>query len=236
MKIILTVFLLAATLGSYSQKTLFYVYDDSAKLVLDGNDLVADFTTKVNSIKHVIDSQPLAILNTRPFLIFYSPKANKVNLPIWHQVIPEQKKFFTELSGDEKAGEKMFGHFFNGFYLPHELGHALQHAAKKTEPNLYQNEYVANTIAILYWRKMGRTEELNQCYQYAKKIVKQLADPVPQGEDAVKYFNEHYAELGADPYKYGYFQFAQFVRIYEDKSLKNFDDFIRDFLVSPIKN
>ena len=236
MKIILTLLLLLTTLGSYSQKDLFSVYNDSAKLVLDANHLVADFTTKVNAIKHVIDSQPLAILNTKPFLIFYSPKANKVNLPIWHQVIPEQKKFFTELSGNEKEGVRMFGYFFNGFYLPHELGHALQHAAKKTEQNLYKNEYVANTIAILYWRKIHRSEELNQCYQYAKKIIKQLPDPVPQGEDPIKYFNEHYAELGADPYKYGYFQFAQFVKIYEDKSLTSFDDFIRDFLVSSINN
>lgn len=30
----------------------------------------------------------------------------------------------------------------------------------------------------------------------------------------------------ADPYKYGYFQFAQFIKIYEDKTLKNFDAYI----------
>lgn len=61
-------------------------------------------------------------------------------------------------------------------------------------------------------------------------MVRQLADPVPSGEDPVKFFNEHYQELGADPYKYGYFQFSQFVQIYENKSLNDFDTFIREFL------
>lgn len=230
---ILTVILLACTLSSYSQKKLFSVYTDSASLVKDANELVADFASRINAISPVMDSLPLAILNTRPFLIFYSPKANKVNLPIWEQVITAQKKFFYELGGSEEAGRKMFGSFFNGFYLPHELGHALQHAAKRSEPNLYQNEYIANTIAILYWRKVNRKDELEQCYKYAKKITGELPNPVPTGEDPIKYFNEHYAELGADPYKYGYYQFAQFVKIYEDKELPGFETYIQKFLAVP---
>lgn len=236
MKKLLTLIILLVNLSCYSQKKLFYSYTDSATLVQDANHVVADFTAKVNAVIPAFDSRPVAILNTKPFLIFYSSKANRVNLPIWHQVIPVQKKFFAELSGSEKEGKKMFGFFFNGFYLPHELGHALQHDAKKSEPNLYQNEYVANEIAMLYWRKVKRTKELRQCYQYAKKIMIKLTSPVPEGEDPVKYFNEHYQELGADPYKYGYYQFAQFVKIYEDKTLKSFDEFIREFLTQQTKN
>ncbi len=170
MKKILTILILLLNLNGYSQKKLFYAYADSAILVQDANKVVADFTTRVNAMIPAFASRPVAVLNTKPFLIFYSSKANKVNLPIWHQVIDVQKKFFAELSGSEKEGKKMFGFFFNGFYLPHELGHALQHAAKKSEPDLYQNEYVANEIAILYWRKVKRTKELKKCYQYARKI------------------------------------------------------------------
>ncbi len=69
-----------------------------------------------------------------------------------------------------------------------------------------------------------------------KENISELPSPVPAGEDPVKYFNEHYQELGADPYKYGYYQFAQFVKIYEDKTLKSFDNFITDFLNKPAKN
>lgn len=231
MKKIITFIILLSTFTAYSQKKFFRLYSDSAELVQDANQIVADFTAKVELISSVFNSHPKAILNTKPFLIFYSPKSNLVNLPIWSQVIPAQKKFFYELGGNENKGEKIFGLFFNGFYLPHELGHALQKAADKRETSLYQNEYFANTVAILYWRKANRTKELRRCYVFAKQMVSQLPNPVPEGEDPIKYFNEHYQELGADPYKYGYYQFAQFTKIYEDKSLKGFDDFVREYLI-----
>jgi len=230
MKKVIIFLALLNSFHSYSQNKLFKVYNDSADLVNDANELVADFVSRVNKIAYVIDSTPVAILNTKPFLIFYSPRSNQVNLPIWHQVILPQKKFFTELGGGEKQGEKMFGHFFNGFYLPHELGHALQKMAKIKPANFYSNEYVANEIAIQYWRSVNRKNELKECYKFAKKIVKDLPSPVPAGEDPIKYFNEHYSELGADPYKYGYYQFAQFIKIYEDKKLMGFEDYIRNFL------
>ena len=206
------------------------MYTDSVSLVNDANEIVTDFTDKVNAISPVFTSKTEAILNTKPFLIFYSPKANKINLPMWDQVIPAQKEFFYKLGGTEAKGKEMFGLFFNGFFLPHEMGHALQNAANKRKGDLYQNEYFANTVAILYWKRANRTEELRKCYEYAKQMVRQLPNPVPEGEDPIKYFNEHYAELGADPYKYGYYQFAQFTKIYEDKTLEGFDQFIEDFL------
>jgi hypothetical protein len=230
MKRILTFSILFISLGAYSQKKFFHLYPDSAILVQDANFIVANFSAHLNAISPLFSSKPKAILNTKPFLIFYSPKYNQVNLPIWDQVIPQQKEFFYKLGGNEKKGKEIFGLFFNGFYLPHELGHAIQSAANKRESDLFQNEYFANTIAILYWRKAMRTKELRQCYKYAKQMVRQLANPVPEGEDPIKYFNEHYEELGADPFKYGYYQFAQFVEIYENKTLKGFDEFISEFL------
>ena len=230
MKQIFTFCILFISLGAYSQKKFFHLYLDSALLVQDANYIVADFSVNLNAISPVFSSHPKAILNTKPFLIFYSPKSNQVNLPIWDQVIPQQKDFFYKLGGNEKKGKEIFGLFFNGFYLPHELGHAIQNAANKRESNLYQNEYFANTIAILYWRKVKRTKELRKCYKYAKQMVRKLPNPAPPGENAIKYFNEHYQELGADPYKYGFYQFAQFVEIYENKTLKGFDEFISIFL------
>jgi len=230
MKRLLTLLTFCISFTAFSQEKLFRTYTDSVALVADANVVANDFADKVNIISPVFVSKPVAILNTKPFLIFYSPKANQVNLPIWDQVIPAQKEFFYKLGGSPEKGKEMFGLFFNGFFLPHEMGHALQKAANRRESDLYQNEYLANTMAILYWRKVDRTKELRQCYEYAKEMVRQLPDPVPEGEDPIKYFNEHYAELGADPYKYGYYQFAQFTKIYEDKTLKNFDEFISEYL------
>ena len=230
MKKFIIIFWLAASVNAIGQQNFFKPYTDSIKLVEDANIIVSDFTSRVNAIEFVMANQPRSIMNTRPFLIFYSPKSNVVNLPLWEQVMPAQKDFFYKLAGDSVEGRELFGLFFNGFYLPHELGHALQNFAKRNKFNLYEGEYFANVVAILYWRKMNRITELEQCYNYAKQIVGKLPDPVPEGEDPENYFNEHYAELGADPSKYGYFQFAQFVKIYEDKSLPGFDEFVKKYL------
>lgn len=232
MKTLPTVLAILLSYTATSQDQLFKMYTDSTALVQDANAVVKEFTTRVNAIAPVFDNPPQAILNTQVYLISYSPKANKINLPIWEQVIPPQKQFFIELSGGEDKGKEMFGLFFNGFYLPHELGHALQKAADKMTDDLYQNEYFANTVAMLYWRKTDHDNELRDCYEFAKKMMGQLPNPVPEGEDPVSYFNNNYEALGSDPYKYGYFQFAQFVEIYENPSLPSFDDFIKAF-VSP---
>ena len=213
-----------------AQQRLFTTYTVSSALVSDAEWVIRDFVNRVNDISPVISSKPVAILNTRPYLIFYSPKSNQVNLPIWHQVIEPQKEFFNQLAGSEQKGKEVFGLFFNGFYLAHELGHALKNAIKISDTSLYANEYSANVIAILYWKEVQRTEDLKRCYQYAKKFLAQLKNPVPDGEDPVAFFNTHYNELGADPYKYAYFQFNQFVQIYEGESTGNFRDYIKSYL------
>lgn len=139
MKKILFLFLLFFNLVLHAQDKLFQVYTDSATLVKDANNLVNGFVQQVNMIKPVFVSQPVAILNTQPFLIFYSAKANKINLPMWQQVIEQQKDFFYEIAGNKTAGAKIFGLFFNGFYLPHELGHALQNVSgKKDRQSIYE--------------------------------------------------------------------------------------------------
>jgi hypothetical protein len=117
MKKLLVLIILLISFGAFSQKKFFRVYNDSAILVQDANGIVADFSANLNAISPVFTTQPNAIVNTKPFLIFYSPKSNQVNLPMWSQVIPQQKEFFYKLGGNEKKGKEIFGLFFNGFYL-----------------------------------------------------------------------------------------------------------------------
>ena len=45
-----------------------------------------------------------------------------------------------------------------------------------------------------------------------------------------EYFTKNYFKATEDPYNYGYMQFKQFIEIYEDKSLPDFDSFIKSYL------
>ncbi|MDQ8005920.1 MAG: hypothetical protein REI64_14045 [Pedobacter sp.] len=229
-KIIIGILVFLCLVGTSvsAQNKLFETHTDSAKLVDNANLLIKQFIVDVNKIKPDLKLKTTGVLNTKPFLIFYNSRQDVVNLPLWSQVIAPQKDFFYKLAGSENEGVKVFGLLFNGFYLAHELGHAAQTSAQKTIADKYDNEYFANVVAVLYWKKIGKRKELDACYKYAKIILKQLSNPVPTGEDERTYFTANYAKLSVDPYKYGYFQFSQLVKIYEDKTLPDFDTFIKE--------
>lgn len=213
---------------SFAQQKWFTLYTDSTALVKDANDITSLFISDIQKIKSDIPLDIKTILNTSPYLIYYENKT--VNLPLWSQVITEQKSFFYDVAGSEADGKNVFGLFFNGFYLPHELGHGLQHSVEKSLKGSYENEYFANTVAILWYRKHGRIPELKDCYNYAKKIWAKLPNPVPQGMTIEAYFSKNYEQASENPYTYGYMQFKQFIDIYEDVSLPDFDAFMQNYL------
>ncbi len=123
----------------------------------------------------------------------------------------------------------MFGLFFNGFYLVHELGHQLESYVQTNTKNAYGSEYFANQIAILWWRKNGNQKELKQCYDLIINLLPKLKNPVPNGQSMEDFFTKNYEQAATDPYVYGYMQFNQFKKIYEDNSLPDFDAFIKKY-------
>lgn len=216
-----------------AQKNWFTLYNDSAALVTDAKSITAAFTKDIKKIKPSIDLDVKALLNTTPYLIYYygEGSARTANLPKWDQVIEPQKQFFYEVGGSEAEGKKMFGLFFNGFYLPHELAHAVEHTTKGVLKGSYQEEFFANIVAMLWWKKQGRTAELKACYKMAKKVWAKLPKPnIPAGSSIEDYFTKNYEQASKDPYVYGYMQFKQFIMVYEDKSLTDFDSYMMKYL------
>lgn len=226
---------LLSMLGSsvFAQKDWFTVYTDSLALVKDANLVASQFIADAVKAQPSIKFDVKAILNTTPYLIYYEDngKVKTVNLPLWSQVIQEQKAFFYEVAGSEADGKKVFGLFFNGFYVPHELGHAMQEIKDISQSSVsYKNEYFANMVAIMWWKKQQKTAELQQCYEYAKKMFAKLPNPVTDGSSVEAFFTKNYEEASQNPYTYGYMQFKQFIEIYETKNLPDFDTFVSSYL------
>ena len=211
-----------------AQSKWFTLYQDSVALVKDATILSEKFKKDVYKFKKDNKFTTTTILNTTPYLIFFDGQ-NKVNIPLWSQVLPELKTFTKEVTGSEEEGKRMFGLFFNGFYLIHEYGHAYQETYNRasSKPS-YQNEYLANTIAMLYWRKVGKKKELKQCYELAKKMFAKLPNPVPKGISKEEYFTKNYEEATKNPSVYAYMQFGQYIEIYEDKNLPDFNRYMKN--------
>lgn len=222
-------FLLASPIVS-GQNQWFSTYADSVALVKESTRLTDVFKADLKKLKPELDFKTSVILNTTPYLIYYGEDDN-VNLPLWSQVIPPIKGFTAQVAGTETEGERMFGLFFNGFYLPHELGHALQfYVDKKNADVSFKNEYLANEIAMLWWRKQGKDKELKACYELAKSMYAKLPNPVPEGQTVEEFFTKNYVQAASDPFVYGYMQFGQFIKVYEDKTLPDFDTYITNYL------
>ena len=212
-----------------AQNQIFKTYQDKVALQKDAENLIELFTNDLKKIEPTISFDIKTRINTTPYLIYYDGK-NEVSLPYWGEVIPPLKQFLTQVSGSEEKGKEVFGLFFNGFYIPHELGHALQEKTEGGIENGYESEYFANTIAILWWRKQGKENDLKKCYEYTKEILKKLPNPVPEGKTKEQYFSENYRVATQDPNVYGWMQFSQFVNIYEDQTLPDFDTFVSDYI------
>lgn len=217
-----------------AQKNWFTTYKDSVALLKDASQISNQFIITANKIFPNSNFKPKVILNTTPYLIYYDAELNTVNLPFWDKVLPELKQFTVEVTGSEEEGKKMFGLFFNGFYLTHELAHALQYALLPEESQVsYANEFLANQITMMYWKKIGKQKELKQCYVFAKKMFAKLPNPIPEGQTKEVFFTKNYIEATKNPFVYAYMQFGQFIEIYESKTVLSYDDFLKSKLQKP---
>ena len=225
----LTLLILFLSSFAYSQQNWFKIYSDKNTLEKDGVEIGNKFISDAKILLPNLKNEPRIIVNTTPYGIYYDGNEKTVNLPLWDELTPINKKFFEKITGNKKEGKKLFGFMFNGFYLSHELGHWLTYHITGNVGS-YQDEYMANTIAMLWWKKQGKTKELKSIYKILKKIMKTYPNPVPKGESVEKYFTENYMKILNDEENfamiYGFMQFSQFIQIYEDKSLPSFDDFL----------
>ncbi len=217
----------------FAQNGWFKTYTDSIILLSDANRIKDQFSRDIKKIKPNSKFKVDLIFDTTPNLIFINN--DTIHLPLWEEVDGNFKGLLEQLAGGAENGKEVFGLFFNGFYLAHELGHGFQFTVeKRSELREYEMEYFANTISILWWRKQKKEAELKRCYEYAKIMLKDYPDPFPSGVDKKNYFSENYNDLQLDSNLfariYPYVQFNQFIEIYEDKSLTDFDNFVKAYL------
>ena len=109
--------MLCSTVHMVGQKGWFTLYQDSTMLVKDAEKITTAFKNDIKKLSPNTKYEIKAVLKTTPYLIYYDERDLTANLPIWEQVIPEQKSFFYEVAGGEAEGKEIFGLFFNGFYL-----------------------------------------------------------------------------------------------------------------------
>jgi hypothetical protein len=186
------------------------VYTDTAAFRADAQQIVTAFATQVARARGgALGDAPAVQIRNVPQLILFSQSANQVVVPWWDALSPEMRATFrTFAGGGETEAEHLFRAFFNRFLIAHEAGHWFQARANRREATLYANENMANRLAVAFWRTQpGGEPFLAELERLATAAAANLPDPTPAGEDPVAYFGANYRTLGADPLKYGYYQF-----------------------------
>lgn len=201
----------------------FEMHEDSLSLKSIVEPLTNIFRTRVRKAGFSLKPDFKSSMKTTPLLIYYDVNYN-IHYPYWYDLDNNSKQFLLSITNNEAEAKKLFGLFFNTFYLPHEMAHYLSHiSGDKAKLGSYEGEYFANQLAMLFWRDQGYFEtQLRECYDMAKKVLPKLKNPVPAGENETEWFSKNYNKIVAshDPYTYGYFQFSQVIQIYEDEALK----------------
>ena len=152
---------------------------------------------------------PQVDVRNTPQLISFQGTPNRIIVPWWGTTAPEMRAVFRTFAGGTDAdAERLFRVVFNQFLIAHEAGHWFQARANRREATLYANEDAANRLAVAFWRTQPRGEQfLADVERLVTRAADALPDPTPAGEDPVAYFGANYQALGADPLKYGYYQF-----------------------------
>lgn len=215
-----------------AQNKVFEVYTDSTLLCKENDALIADIENRVKAIDITFSFKGLKTITDDSPGGYFLYGQNVIHHATWDIEEKFIGQLATELTGSKEKGKEFVGLFVHGFFLAHEVGHAMQfHTNNWKNENLFANEYQASEIALLYWISKGKKKELDKCYELAKLVVSTAENPFPENVDIEKYFTEHYNEFLQNPKKYGYVMFTQIVKVFEDKSLPDFDTYVKTILL-----
>lgn len=197
--------------GSVSSSRMVPAYADTAALRVGAQVVVDAIAAEVARVRSgELAAAPIVQVRNTPQLISFLSSTNNVIVPWWNTSPPELKAVFRTFAGggSEAEAEHFFRAFFNQFLIAHEVGHWYQARANRRESTLYANENMANRFAVAFWRTQPNGEALlAELERLATRAAASLSDPTPLGQDPVAYFGANYQTLGADPLKYGYYQF-----------------------------
>lgn len=204
-------------------------YADTLELRLAAQAVVNAFAEEVAEARGAgLATPPTVEVRNTPQLIFFASSSNRIVVP-WWDAVPDAMRpvFHTFAGGGDAEAEEVFRAIFNRFLVAHEAAHWYQDRASRRQPTLYENEDAANRIAVAFWRTQPDGERfLAELERITARAAEALPDPTPPGEDAAAYFQANYQTLGADPLKYGYYQFRFMRDAVRDRTRLEFADMV----------
>ena len=111
-KIIVFSLLLSMQIGM-AQKNWFKTFTDSIALVKEAKMITQSFTKDIKKVNKNLKYEIKTVLHTTSYLIYFYK--DTANIPLWEQVIPEQKQFFMILLEVKPKAKEFLDCFLTDF-------------------------------------------------------------------------------------------------------------------------
>lgn len=210
----------------------------------------ASGSTDTNSVQTKVDSNNETSESEHQEVQAYSIFWSK-----YDDLLDQSKSFFVNILGDENKAKEVYDQYFLKFNIIHEASHVIQREqesimATAEQGDMFSLERRANDMAIAYW-KMIDPEFVNEIEKIVDHFLNTLENPVPEGQDMGKYFNENIGELASNPAAYGYYQFYfvkeaiklnesyyEIVKEHIDPNLKDYEGEVtkKDYVAGNVEN
>lgn len=193
------------------------------------NTIAADFESRVH-VSGIADAQfqpppAIRLYTTPPFSFYEKRTVTEGRFSELPPPVQESIRQWAKFTSDQPSGESLFRDMFYRFFFVHELGHWVQSRVlavrvrtegriSDAEEDFYQDEIQSNRIAVAWWREHD-PKYLERLVSDFRQIESHLPNPVPKGQDKIRYFNENYEKLGNDPDAYGWYQLDLVIVAYE---------------------
>lgn len=167
---------------------------------------------------------PTVEIRNTPPLIYIDYRSNKIVVPFWYTESAAVRSVFrTFAGGNDEQAERLFRCYFNRFLIAHEASHWFQFHAHREEASDYENENMANRMAVAFWRTQPGSESfLDELERLAVVAAASVPDPTPPGDDPVAYLGANYEAISSQPLKYGYYQWKFTVKALQDRKQLDF--------------
>jgi hypothetical protein len=173
--------------------------------------------------------KPSIIIATTPEATRYDP-ANRAIVLVPYEVLQPPRRAamerFAAIGTLGLSGREQYIEVFNSLLVAHELGHWLQEIAQRPL-NRWQAEYQANQIMVAFWREHPAAPPSAKTERRLANFVAQspnVPNPMPANTSVVveHYFNDHLAEIEANPMAYAGFQKLMVRQIIDEQPAPSF--------------
>lgn len=212
-------------------QTLFTAYTSEASLSHDVGAVYSDILAAAKDIATDLSVSTEIRVADSPMGIAFDPMAKASCFSLYAQAPNKLKSALLTITADEAEAEKVFGLFYQGWFVPHNFTYALMDAyGQSGAGHVYFDDYAANIASWHYWQEKGHGAEVSQCMEWAGKMRSGFPNPIPEGEIISIYLNENRDLLKDDPAGWLYVQAYQLLDIRENEKPFPFREFLHNFL------